>query len=76
MYRCEVCQETSQPREKMELVVTQTRPATYPYRRNVFFDKDAKRYYDDPGGAGRETVTEIRAHEMCAVGMKLALTNS
>lgn len=54
MYRCEVCQKSSQPRIQMKKVVMATRVKTYKARE--FANRDGT---PDNGGIGRETVREI-----------------
>ena len=67
MYRCQKCNQLSKPRELSTLVVVETREKIYP-RREQAMQKGrglTRRWIEDPGGVGVETVrTEIR-HEGC-----------
>ena len=72
MYRCHVCGAIAPPRTPSYQVVVETRERRYPCRPGIFPPAErAKRKHkdkwkDDPGGAGREIVREVRACPTCA----------
>lgn len=76
MFLCGICNKLSTRNEKAVRVVTETRTAVYPFR------KDAHKYIqfsdkklvikDDPGGAGQQVVKEVQAHERCTQIYKLS----
>jgi len=61
MFKCEVCQKSSEPHEKGVRVVVETREAVYPYGVHPNGDKD-------PGGKGLQIAKEILAHNRCVAG--------
>jgi hypothetical protein len=71
MFRCQACGNVVPPRVSAEIVTIETRPHIYPHRSRVMREtvklqpsnKLVKR--DDPGGAGREIVREIRVCPPC-----------
>ena len=56
MYRCQSCNQQSQPSQPAYYVVVETREKTYPPRYE----------HGDPGGKGIETVKELLVCEACA----------
>lgn len=67
MYRCQSCAEVSRPGERQHQVVVLTREKRYPYRPAVHRFRRAGKLevQDDPGGAGRETVKELKVCAPC-----------
>ena len=68
MYRCEICKEVVPPHTPSHRVVTETRPAQYPFRpdANVVLVKGKSEKRHDPGGSGREIAREVIACPRCA----------
>ena len=68
MYRCEICKHLIGPNIPSHKVVVETRPATYPVRREAnHFTKNRKvEKRDDPGGSGFEIAREVIACANCA----------
>jgi hypothetical protein len=68
MYRCDQCHELVLPNTPAHRVIVETRPVTYPYRReaNKFTRKHKNELRDDPGGTGAEIVRERTLCPTCA----------
>jgi hypothetical protein len=69
MYRCEVCKSVVPAHTPTHRVVAETRPATYPHRREANHPvkkKDRMVKPDDPGGQGMEIVRELVMCPRCA----------
>jgi hypothetical protein len=64
MYRCDKCHNLVPPNTPARRATVETRPTTYPYRReaNRFTRKHKIELRDDPGGIGTEIVHE---HTLC-----------
>ncbi|MFT3710968.1 MAG: hypothetical protein QM817_25360 [Archangium sp.] len=74
MYRCEQCKEVVGPRISIERVVVETRPVTYPFRKEVNRARNPKNgklvWVDDEGGEGHETVRELALCARCAAAAR------
>lgn len=68
MYRCQKCNQLSQPNEPATIVVVETRNKIYPRREKAMRRGRGKnlKWIEDPGGAGVEIVREEIRHEGCA----------
>lgn len=68
MFACGLCHEQSEPNERPERVVVETREKMYPERFHAhpYRRTNTKLYRDDPGGVGSEVVKEVIAHVKCA----------
>lgn len=68
MYRCQKCNQLSQPGEPAAIVVVATRERVYPERE--FAMRRGRgvrlRWIKDPGGVGTEIVQQEIQHERCA----------
>jgi hypothetical protein len=72
MYRCQLCGEVAPPRARSYTIIVETRERVYPFRTNVQREEGLpatrhkhKDHWDDPGGAGREIVRELRVCASC-----------
>jgi hypothetical protein len=77
MYRCEICNQTTEPKEPCIKMIVKTRVKQYPVRNKVcpaYFwangvfkrsDKFQDRR-DDPGGMGAEIAAEKKVCKKCA----------
>lgn len=66
MYVCEKCGRVSEPRVGMNKIVVETRPKTYPFRKEAnrkIKELDIKPH--DRGGSGSEIVKEIKVCRTC-----------
>jgi len=66
MYKCQICGQTSEPRQPAHKLVIETRPVRYPFRKEAQacwkLEPDGRTKYkktNDNGGLGRECVREI-----------------
>jgi hypothetical protein len=78
MYRCEQCKEVVGPRIPLERVVVETRPVTYPFRKEVNRARHPRSgrliWVDDEGGEGHETVRELVMCARCAAAARGEVT--
>lgn len=72
-YRCDKCRKPVKPGTDCNLVAVATRTRHYPFRkavnRPIKYVENGKpkvRFPDDPGGVGREVVTELKLCPACA----------
>lgn len=63
MFRCQLCGKNSKPYEKAQMFVTETREKEYAQRDGVYSKEGEK--FPDPGGIGREIVSEVKIHLNC-----------
>ncbi len=72
VYRCELCNRVSEPRQPAFKIVLETRPRSYPRRERVNACYKRFRYgtkfvhTDDPGGTGAERAREATVCAGCA----------
>lgn len=67
MYRCENCDNVSEPGDRLNKVVVRTREHQHPFRAGAHrFTREGKEVImDDPGGVGSQIVQEMGVCEPC-----------
>jgi rubredoxin len=70
VYRCELCLASVAPRTPAIRVVLESRPRSYPFRRDAHAYRDKRsgtlKVKDDPGGTGWEIAREALICPACA----------
>ena len=70
VYRCELCLATVPPRTPAIRLVLESRPRSYPFRREAHAYRDkrsgTRKLKDDPGGTGWEIAREALVCSACA----------
>lgn len=67
MVRCGICNQLTKPGEKPVTLVAETRIKVYPKREEAMRTGRGMtlRWIEDPGGIGKEIVSEVKVHEAC-----------
>lgn len=77
-FKCQVCNVTSQPREKAVRVTSKQRRVRYPLREDAYSFKNAigiKMFKDDRGGEGWQIAEEKLVHLGCAQRVEVVSIN-